>query len=281
MRSGPGSARSLNPAIEVPTRAPGSVVPRSIIRCEFRDLGRMRYREAWALQQELVDLRKQDRIPDQFLVVEHPHVVTLGRNAHQENVLASEEILSKAGIELCATDRGGDVTYHGPGQIVGYPILDLKQWRRDVGAYVRSLEQVVIDTLAGFGIESGRVADCTGVWTNGPPNRLESDPCAAGSLRCAHVPQKIAAIGVHLSRWVTSHGFALNLDTDLSYFRYIVPCGLTRPVTSMAKMGAITSRAAVTRVLAENFGRVFEREMVEPVELAAARHDGEKPWLMS
>ena len=121
-------------------------------------------------------------------------------------------MLSASGIAFHQTDRGGDVTYHGPGQIVGYPILDLREWKRDVVAYVRALEQVIIDALAEFGIDGGRVPGCTGVWVNGA---------------------KIAAIGVHISRWVTSHGFALNMTTDLSYFQYIVPCGLTKPVTSM------------------------------------------------
>ena len=137
----------------------------------------------------------------------------MGRNGHAENLLASDEVMARAGIEFFPTDRGGDVTYHGPGQLVGYPILDLRDWKRDVGAYVRAIEQAIIDTLADYGIEAGRIPKLTGVWVDG---------------------RKIAAIGVHLSRWVTSHGFALNVATDLSYFQYIVPCGLTRPVTSMA-----------------------------------------------
>ncbi len=208
--------------------------------CRVQHLGCMRYADAFALQQDLVSRRKVDEIPDQLLFVEHPHVVTMGRSAHGENILASPEILERAGIELHHTDRGGDVTYHGPGQVVGYPIVDLRKWNRDVVAYVRGLEQVLIDALREFGIATERVQGATGVWTE------------AG---------KIAAIGVHISRWVTSHGFALNVDTDLDYFRYIVPCGLTKPVTSMRSLGVIADRAAITAALARHFGRVFDREM--------------------
>jgi lipoate-protein ligase B len=200
----------------------------------------MKYADAFALQQEFVAKRKAGEIPDQFLIVEHPHVVTMGRSGHDENVLASPEILERTGIDFHKTDRGGDVTYHGPGQIVGYPIIDLREWKRDVVAYVRGLEQVLIDTLAGFGIESERVAGATGVWT------------PAG---------KVAAIGVHISRWVTSHGFALNLTTDLNYFRYIVPCGLTKPVTSMRALGCEAGRDQVVAALVRNFGQVFGRDM--------------------
>jgi lipoyl(octanoyl) transferase len=208
--------------------------------CEFRDVGHLEYARALDLQHDLVERRKRGEIPDQLLMVEHPHVVTMGRNGHMENVLASPEILERAGIELRATDRGGDVTYHGPGQIVGYPIFDLREWKRDVIAYVRALEQVLIEALAEFGIHGGRQPGATGVWVEGA---------------------KVAAIGVHISRWVTSHGFALNLDTDLNYFKYIVPCGLTQPVTSMRALGCEASRAEVTSSVARAFGRVFERDV--------------------
>ncbi len=208
--------------------------------CAASDWGLVRYAEALERQRELVELRKSGAICDRLLIVEHPHVVTMGRNGHAENLLAPPELLARSGIEFYETDRGGDVTYHGPGQIVGYPILDLREWKRDVHAYVRAIEQVIIDTLTGFGIAAGREAGATGVWTG------------AG---------KIAAIGVHISRWVTSHGFALNLDTDLNYFRYIVPCGLTRPVTSMRSLGCRAERGEVVAALIQNFGRVFERQM--------------------
>ena len=208
--------------------------------CELRDLGRMRYADAFALQQQLVERRKRGEIADQLLIVEHPHVVTMGRNGHDENLLAQPELLERAGIEFHRTDRGGDVTYHGPGQIVGYPIVDLREWKRDVVAYVRALEQVLIDALAEFGIRS-----------------------RARSRRHRRMDRagKIAAIGVHISRWVTSHGFALNRDTDLSYFRYIVPCGLTKPVTSMQALGCQADRDQVVAALARSFARVFDREM--------------------
>jgi lipoyl(octanoyl) transferase len=211
-------------------------------KCELRDLGRLDYEAALALQKELVERRKRGEIPDQFLLLEHPHVITLGRNARGEHLLAGPEILARAGIAVYATDRGGDVTYHGPGQIVGYPILDLRAWKRDVVAYVRSLEQVLIDALARFAIRAGRLEGCTGVWVE---------------------DRKIAAIGVHISRWITSHGFALNVTTDLDYFRYIVPCGLTRPVTSMRAEGASASREQVIGALAASFANVFECEVVE------------------
>jgi lipoyl(octanoyl) transferase len=205
--------------------------------CCVLKLGRLDYARAFQMQMDLVAQRKRGEIPDHLLLLEHPHVITLGRNGHLENLLASEEVLSSSGIQFHPTDRGGDITYHGPGQLVGYPIMDLREWKRDVGAYVRSLEQVIIDTLAEFGISADRVKGCTGVWVN---------------------QAKIAAIGVHISRWVTSHGFALNVNTDMSYFQYIVPCGLTKPVTSMAQLGIKTNLEEVSERLAEHFCRIFE-----------------------
>jgi lipoyl(octanoyl) transferase len=213
--------------------------------CELRDLGRIGYTEAFDLQRSLVERRKRGEITDQLLIVEHPHVVTMGRNGHDENLLAPPDVLARAGIEFHRTDRGGDVTYHGPGQIVGYPILDLREWKRDVVAYVRAVELALIEALAEFGIAGERSAGATGVWSPVPDG----------------TPAKIAAIGVHISRWVTSHGFALNVDTDLNYFRYIVPCGLSRPVTSMRALGSQASRAQVVAALARSFGRVFERNV--------------------
>src|SRR5947208_5170377 len=216
-------------------------VYRSMRKCQVRQLGRVSYGEALAVQQRLVSDRKQGLAGDQLLLLEHPHVITLGRNGHMENLLASDEILSRAGISFYPTDRGGDVTYHGPGQLVGYPILDLREWKRDVGAYVRGVEQAIIDTVGEYGIEAGRISKLTGVWVG---------------------ERKIAAIGVHISRWVTSHGLALNVNTDLSYFQYIVPCGLTKPVTSMAQLGVNASLEEVSLKLAVHFGRVFECEML-------------------
>lgn len=207
--------------------------------CEARDLGRMRWAEAYALQHQLVEQRKRHEIPDQLVFVEHPHVVTMGRNGHMKNLIASEEILARTGIDFHHTNRGGDVTYHGPGQLVGYPILDLNEWKRDVHAYVRAVEQTIIDTIGVFGLRGERVEGATGVWVEGA---------------------KICAIGVHISRWVTSHGFALNVDTDLQYFQYIIPCGLTLPVTSMRALGVGASMDEVKLALRQQFAKVFAYE---------------------
>jgi len=212
----------------------------------------MDYGSALELQQQLVAGRKQGLVPDHLLLLEHSHVITLGRNGHLENLLASGEILDRAGISFFPTDRGGDVTYHGPGQLVGYPILDLREWKRDVGAYVRGIEQVIIDTLADYGITAGRIPKLTGVWVG---------------------ERKIAAIGIHLSRWVTSHGFALNVNTDLSYFHYIVPCGLTKPVTSMEQLGVRARLDEVGQILAGHFGRIFDCEMTSAGEPACIAGD--------
>jgi lipoyl(octanoyl) transferase len=200
----------------------------------------MDYGEAFALQRALVEQRKRGEVADQFLIVEHPHTITLGRNGHMENLVAQDDELRRTGVAFLHTDRGGDITYHGPGQIVGYPILDLREWKRDVVAYVRALEQTIIDALADFSLAAGREPGKTGVWIDGA---------------------KIAAIGVHVSRWVTSHGFALNVTTDLSYFQYIVPCGLVKPVTSMAALGTVASRENVMERLVCHFGRVFDCQM--------------------
>jgi lipoyl(octanoyl) transferase len=202
------------------------------------DLGCLRYAEAFAVQQRLVDERKRREGTDTLLFVEHPHVVTMGRNAKQQHILASEEILTRTGIELYESDRGGDVTYHGPGQVVGYPILDLREWKRDVHAYFCGVEQALIDSLAALGIRAGRVAQrgYEGVWVDGA---------------------KIAAIGIHISRWITSHGFALNVDTDLNYFKYIVPCGLSKPVCSLRSLSCPASHDEVKRAIAASFAAVF------------------------
>ena len=209
--------------------------------CEYRDLGRMPYARAFSLQQDFVARRTSGAIPDQLLFVEHPPVITLGRNARSGNVLLSEAELERRGIEVHATDRGGDVTYHGPGQIVGYPILDLRFWKRDVGAYVRALEQVMINAVRPFGVRADRVEGCTGCWVG---------------------DAKLGAIGVHISRWVTSHGFALNLSPELEHFSYIVPCGIDKPVTSVEQLtGQAPEREEVVGLLIESFGRVFRRRM--------------------
>ena len=215
-------------------------MPRDLV---VRDLGRVGWAEANLLQQELVAQRKAGVIPDQLVFVEHPHVITLGRNARVNNILASPEMLARAGVEVYETNRGGDVTYHGPGQIVGYPILDLKEWKADVRAYVAGMAKAISKTLAEYGISGVCDPEAIGVWVDGPDG-----------------PSKIAAIGVHLSRWVTSHGFALNHQTDLSYFRHIVPCGLSKPVSSMEALGVTgAGREAIVTSLVHHFGNVFDR----------------------
>jgi len=205
---------------------------------EVIDLGNMGYRDALDAQQQVVEQRKRGEGRDTLLFVEHSHVVTTGRNAKAHHVLASEDILARTGIGFFETDRGGDVTYHGPGQIVGYPILDLREWRRDVRAYFRGVEQSLIEALRKFGIAATRIPEpgYEGVWVDGA---------------------KIAAIGIHISRWITSHGFALNVDTDLSYFKYIVPCGLTKPVCSVRSVGCLAPRENLERAIAESFAEVF------------------------
>lgn len=218
-------------------------------------LGTVGYATGLRLQQQLVALRKEEKIGDVLLLLEHSPVITLGRNAKAANVIASPELLARRGVELFECDRGGDVTFHGPGQIVGYPIFDLRGFstadgkRKTLGAveFVRHLEEVLIRTCADFAIQTKRVPGLTGVWTdlnslsfraeeNDSQNRsLESRGLLfADSTTNTSSEAKLAAIGVHISRSVTSHGFALNVNTDLSYFSLIIPCGITtKPVTSM------------------------------------------------
>ena len=217
-------------------------------------LGRVDYSIALELQQTLVRLVKEGRITHTLLLLEHPPVITLGRNAGAENIVASREFLSANGVELHETDRGGDVTFHGPGQLVGYPIFDLRAFEPRIGAvdFVRKLEEVLIRTCGDLGVVTERIPGLTGVWT-------QNDP-----------PGKIAAIGVHISRAVTSHGFALNVNTNLDYFKLIVPCGITdKPVTSLEQEMAQSALSRDRKVpaledlaqqVARNFGRVFEAQ---------------------
>ena len=215
------------------------------------DLGRLSWGESWSIQRDYVEKRKAGLVPDTLLFVEHPHVITLGRNASESNILASRELLAQLGVEIHEADRGGDVTYHGPGQLVGYTIFDLAAWKKDVRAYVQAIEQAVIRTLAGFGISAhARDGKETGVYVT---NADQS-------------PAKICALGVHISRWVSSHGFALNLNPDLRYFQYIVPCGLTLPVTSMAELGVVADRVEVMRLIARHLAEIFNHEFSNSIE---------------
>jgi len=221
--------------------------------CLTIDLGMTGYAEAYALQKRIVAARKAEAIEDLLLFCEHPPAITLGRSGKRENLLASEHVLRQKGVEFHATDRGGDITYHGPGQIVGYPILNLSAIHRDVVWYVRTLEEVMIRATAEFGITAERVAGKTGIW-----------------VRAGDTEEKLAAIGVHISRWVTSHGFAYNVSTDLRNFDLIVPCGIAdRKATSLEKLlGRSADSKEVEQRLAKHFGEAYGLEMRQ-----AARED--------
>ncbi len=252
-------------------------------------LGTVDYAAGLRLQQQLVELRKEEKIGDVLLLLEHSPVITLGRNAKAANVVASPELLAQRGVELFECDRGGDVTFHGPGQIVGYPIFDLRGFargaadassalRKSLGAvdFVRRLEEVLIRTCADFAIPTKRVQGLTGVWTdntlsfraeeNDSQNRsLESrNLLFAGTATNPSPEAKLAAIGIHISRFVASHGFALNVNTDLSYFNLIVPCGITaKPVTSMQQqLGKPLDLNAIAESVSRNFGTVFSSQML-------------------
>jgi lipoyl(octanoyl) transferase len=200
----------------------------------------MPYPEALTLQRALVEERRAHRVGDLLLFVEHPHVITLGvrGDGGRTHLLATDETLASRGIEVHESGRGGDITYHGPGQVVGYPIIDLNPDRRDVHRYVRDLEEVLIRTAADYGVDAGRVEGLTGVWVG---------------------REKLAAIGVRIARWITSHGFALNVSTDLEYFNLIVPCGIAdRGVTSLSRLlGRPIDRIEVEARIAQHFSRVF------------------------
>ena len=216
--------------------------------CQIVDLGLVGYAEAYALQKRIVAARKAEAIGDVLLLCEHPHVITQGRNGKREHLLASEHVLRQKGMEYYETSRGGDITYHGPGQIVGYPILNLGAIRRDVVWYVRTLEEAMIQATAEFGIKAERVAGKTGIW-----------------VRVGNTEEKLAAIGVHISRWVTSHGFAYNVSTDLRNFDLIVPCGIAEcRVTSLEKLlGRSVEEKEVSPRIAKHLGELLGLEMKE------------------
>jgi len=207
---------------------------------DVRRLGVVDYQSALELQRDLVEQRKQGLIPDQLLLLEHPHVITLGARNHNasSNVLETPDALARRGVAVFETGRGGDVTYHGPGQLVGYPIVELPRDRRDVHRYVRDLEEVLIQSVSDFGIAASRISGLTGIWVGN---------------------DKLAAIGVRISRWVTSHGFALNVSTDLSHFGLIVPCGIAdKGVTSMERLlGRPVPMAEVAAAVEHRFKRLF------------------------
>jgi len=219
--------------------------------CWLADLGLIAYAPAFELQRRMVRARKAGAISDTLVFCEHPHTITLGRNGRQENLLASSHLLRQMNVEFHAADRGGDITYHGPGQIVGYPILDLSAHRRDVRWYVEQLEESLIRATADFGVAAHRSNANHGIWLPaGAPATSAASP--AGE-------EKLAALGVHLSRWVTSHGFAYNVSTDLRYFDLIVPCGLAdKRTTSLERaLGRGVSPGEVRERLAARFAEVF------------------------
>ncbi len=258
-------------------------------------LGTIDYATGLRLQQRLVELRKEGRIGDVLLLLEHSPVITLGRNANAANILAPSELLAQRGVEVFECDRGGDVTFHGPGQLVGYPIFDLRGFssedgkRKTLGAveFVRRLEEVLIRTCSDFGIPTKRIPGLTGVWTDLNPLSSQASfnplsfraqqedsranlPAESRNLlfssaeHMASREAKVAAIGVHISRAVTSHGFALNVDTDLDCFNLIIPCGITlKAVTSMAKdLGQAIPMQEVAHSVSRNFGVVFESQVL-------------------
>lgn len=221
---------------------------------EVRRLSVIAYAEGLALQRSLVEERRAGRVSDLLLLLEHPHVVTVGvkGDGGRSHILATPDRLEAERIEVHETGRGGDVTYHGPGQIVGYPILDLKPDRCDVHKYVRDIEEVLIRTAREYGVEAGRIQGLTGVWVGG---------------------EKLAAIGIRISRWVTSHGFAFNVTTNLEYFNLIVPCGISdHGVTSLARLlGRAVDRAEVEDHLIRHFCHVFERQLIStPLQTAVS-----------
>jgi lipoyl(octanoyl) transferase len=210
--------------------------------CEAKWLGGVGYSEALSMQESAVNSLRSGEGDEQLLLLEHPHVFTLGRGADSANILAGADQLESLSIEVHETGRGGDVTYHGPGQLVGYPIINLKPDRCDVHRYVRDIEEVLIRSIAELGITGERIAGLTGVWVGN---------------------EKIAAIGVRIARWITSHGFALNVNTDLDYFQMIVPCGITdKGVTSLSRLlGQPLDMNDVARIVARRFAEVFERDI--------------------
>jgi lipoyl(octanoyl) transferase len=219
---------------------------------EVRRLGVVPYAAALEMQRALVEERRADRVPDLLLLLEHPHVITLGARleAARSNLLAAPELLASKNVELHESGRGGDITYHGPGQVVGYPIMDLRPDRCDVHKYVRDLEEVMIRSAADFGLSAGRIAGLSGAW--------------AGA-------DKLGAIGVRISRWITSHGFAYNVTTDLDFFSLIVPCGIrSGGVTSLSR--STSRRVSIDEAadsLVRHFADVFGREVAEPARRSA------------
>src|SRR5467141_889463 len=250
--------------------------------CLIIDLGLIGYAEAYALQKRIVAGRKADAIENVLLLCEHSHVITQGRNGKREHLRASENVLRQKGVEFYETSRGGDITYHGPGQIVGYPILNLAAIRRDVVWYVRMLEEVLTRPSRDFGVAATREAGKTGVWA---ATAKDSPQRTQRAQSGAETAEKLGAIGVHISRWVTSHGFAYNVSTDLRFFDLIVPCGIAdRKATSLEKLlGRSVKREEIAPRIANHLGEVFglELKQTSQTELLDKLQQAEQPLAAS
>lgn len=235
-----------------------------MIPVRYKDLGRIAYQEAWDIQEALMkeglaikaarisepgSAIAQQEITQQLFVVEHPHVYTLGKSGVIENLLINDQSMEELGVSFYKTNRGGDITYHGPGQLVAYPVLDLEAFKTDLGWYMRSLEEVIIQTIAAYGLKGERLPGSTGVWLD---------------IHDLSKARKICAMGVRCSRWITIHGLALNVNTDLSFFGHIVPCGITdKGVTSMAKeLGTAVDENEVKREFLKQFATVFNAHLL-------------------
>lgn len=218
-------------------------MPKNRTTCVYVYLNNLRYQPAWDLQKKLSEARRENRIPNTLLLLQHTPVITIGKSGSDANLLVGSDYLTRHGVELTKTDRGGDITYHGPGQLVGYPILDLTELKKDIFWYLRQIEQVIIDTLHQFKISAKRNKQYTGVWVEN---------------------QKIAAIGVKVSRWITSHGFAFNINPNLEHFNLIVPCGIQdKEVTSLTKItGKPIEVEEIVPILVDHFATVFQYKMM-------------------
>lgn len=234
---------ALAPACFEPTSSRVEEARGPVKSCFMLDLGRRDYESSLVFQNAVAERRKKKELADCVIFVEYPHVITLGRSGSIQHLLVSKSVLEKHGVGFFYADRGGDITYHGPGQFIAYPVIDLKEWHRDIGHYLRNLEDCLIATLADFGILSRSIPGMTGVWVG---------------------EKKIASIGIRTSQWVTSHGLALNVSPDLSYFDFIIPCGLkSRGVTSMSEvLGGAVDITQVRGQFCVHFGRTFERDLV-------------------
>jgi lipoyl(octanoyl) transferase len=218
------------------------------------NLGLADYKDTWELQKDLMDKRVKNEIPDTLLLLEHPHTYTLGKVADKSNLIGNHDYLKKHDIKVYDIDRGGDITYHGPGQVVGYPIIDLKDWKMDTHLYLRSLEEVIIKVLIDYNIQSGRKEEYTGVWLG---------------------ERKICAMGIKVSRWVTMHGFAFNVNTDLSFFNGIIPCGITdKEVTSLEnELNKVIKLNEVHQKIINNFKTVFEYDEIVKDEIKSVKFE--------